>query len=922
MKLKMGYLGFHLLLITACFLFNQPQNIRAYTYQVGILYGEQTQATQATTGGSLYKKLFNDASQFISEQDKIGDGDDLRPSHYAPSDNVFVRNSHFETVRAVCTDMINGKDLYGVVVPDDMCNPDICGGGIGSMIGDVYSPTFALDQAGGSSAFKMMPITDDIVEMVTGVILHFKWTEFIFIYDSDPAYEVMSILMESAKDNGWQITAYALEDDSEAMFEDLKTRLVKNIVFYAGFEENIKPTINAAFKTGAMQDTYHWIFANVGAPGLGQEDFLQTKLRQNGAFITRFKPETQSIQFLTTNAIPVNKWPYREKASYDAMLALAAAIKNFQTRTNGERPEAITRCGLEKKSPLIRDLTEISIEGLTGEIAFNPDGDRINYTINIYSGKDRHNIKKAGQWTQDIRHWEKSKRETWPKQGSRLYMEPFRQSDSEAIKILCIEEPPFLFERGRTRGTRQAINDRGYEGYIPELLVEIKRVLEAERIDFKYKLELMSEGNYGRKDAVSGQWDGMIQELIEDDADVAAGALTLTSQREAAVDFTDFFMKSDIKILIKHPNFGVQEYPFAPVFPFHVGVWFSNLAALLVVTALLWVMARWDPYEWRKSYERGETGEEEGDSFCIRNVFWYLWSTLMLQSYTRSPRSHAGRILSSFWFYFVLVMVFLYGLNLDPFLKVSKKVLFIRSMGDLLKLEQTIHYGVVRNSPTYDYFKHSTDETLQTVWAQMATLDRDPFVSRLRDGVRRVRRSNGRYALISEEKLLLWEANSWPCKLYVTGGTSTRIKYALAVPSGSPLRDQLTWAIRKLKGEGVLKQLEDKHWQGSQRCANQSMWEDDSLYSLNSNDLMGLYYVFAIGVVLSLIIFVLDWVFSVIFPSDHTGRYANNRPRRQASPPMSRKDRPPSNTMDMGDFGVPEANQGGGGGGGGKTDWI
>ena len=79
------------------------------------------------------------------------------------------------------------------------------------------------------------------------------------------------------------------------------------------------------------------------------------------------------------------------------------------------------------------------------------------------------------------------------------------------------QEPPFLFERGRTRGTRQAINDRGYEGYIPELLVEIKRVLEDDAgIDFKYKLELMSEGNYGRKDAVSGQWDGMIQELIED----------------------------------------------------------------------------------------------------------------------------------------------------------------------------------------------------------------------------------------------------------------------------------------------------------------------------------------------------------------------------------------------------------------------
>ncbi len=374
-------------------------------------------------------------------------------------------------------------------------------------------------------------------------------------------------------------------------------------------------------------------------------------------------------------------------------------------------------------------------------------------------------------------------------------------------------------------------------------------------------------------------------------------------------------MKSDIKILIKHPNFGVQEYPFAPVFPFHIGVWFANLAALVVVTVLLYVMARWNPYEWRAMYKRGETGQEEGDTFCIRNVFWYLWSTLMLQSYTRAPRSHSGRLLSSFWFYFVLVMIFLYGLNLDPFLKVSKNVLFIRSMGDLLKLEQTVHYGVVRHSPTYDYFKHSKDETLQTVWAQMATLDRDPFVARLRDGVRRVRRSNGRYALISEEKLLLWEANSWPCKLYVTGGTSTRIKYALATPSGSPLRDQLTYAIRKLKSEGILAQLEDKHWQGSQRCANQTMWEDDSMYSLNSNDLMGLYYVFSIGVVLSIIIFILDWVFSIVFPKEHKGGGGG---RSFNKPPPQHQ---PSRDMDMDDYGrssgLPQPDQGGG-----KTDWI
>ena len=84
------------------------------------------------------------------------------------------------------------------------------------------------------------------------------------------------------------------------------------------------------------------------------------------------------------------------------------------------------------------------------------------------------------------------------------------------LNLLILQEPPFLFVRGRTRGTRQTNNQFGYEGYIPELLDMIKVVLEEEGIDFNYKLELMSEGNYGRKDSVSGQWDGMIQELIED----------------------------------------------------------------------------------------------------------------------------------------------------------------------------------------------------------------------------------------------------------------------------------------------------------------------------------------------------------------------------------------------------------------------
>ena len=40
-------------------------------------------------------------------------------------------------------------------------------------------------------------------------------------------------------------------------------------------------------------------------------------------------------------------------------------------------------------------LLQISYEGLSGEVAFNADGDRVNYTIDVYMGKDKHNILKV-----------------------------------------------------------------------------------------------------------------------------------------------------------------------------------------------------------------------------------------------------------------------------------------------------------------------------------------------------------------------------------------------------------------------------------------------------------------------------------------------------------------------------------------------
>ena len=60
-----------------------------------------------------------------------------------------------------------------------------CGGHTGRIVGDAFSPVIALDQAEGSNAYKMLMTDSDLMDLWISVINHYKWQDFIFIYDGD-----------------------------------------------------------------------------------------------------------------------------------------------------------------------------------------------------------------------------------------------------------------------------------------------------------------------------------------------------------------------------------------------------------------------------------------------------------------------------------------------------------------------------------------------------------------------------------------------------------------------------------------------------------------------------------------------------------------------------------------------------------------
>lgn len=84
----------------------------------------------------------------------------------------------------------------------------------------------------------------------------------------------------------------------------------------------------------------------------------------------------------------------------------------------------------------------------------------------------------------------------------------------------------------------------------------------------------------------------MIRELLEQRADLAIADLTITFEREQAVDFTTPFMNLGVSILYRKP---IKQPPnlFSFLSPLSLDVWIYMATAYLGVSVLLFILAKW-----------------------------------------------------------------------------------------------------------------------------------------------------------------------------------------------------------------------------------------------------------------------------------------------------------------------------------------
>ncbi|XP_045769828.1 glutamate receptor ionotropic, kainate 2 isoform X6 [Maniola jurtina] len=609
------------------------------------------------------------------------------------------------------------------------------------------------------------------------------WKSFTIVYENSEGLVRLQELLKAHGPSELPVAVRQLPDshDYRPLLKQIKNSAESHIVLDCA-TERIRDVLQQAQQIGMMSDYHSYLITSLDLHSVDLEEF-----KYGGTNITALRlldPERAEVQRV------VRDWVYDEARKgrklqlghtsakenmtfiktetalmYDAVHLFAKALHDLDTSQQIDvRPLS---CEAEDTWPhgysLINYMKIVEMKGLTGVIKFDHQGFRSDFTLDIIE-LTREGLQKAG---------------TWNSSEGVNYTRSYGDNQKQIVEILqnktlivtTILSAPYCMRR---EASEKLTGNAQFEGYAIDLIHEISKVL-----GFNYTFKLAPDGRYGSYNRETKEWDGMIRELLEQRADVAIADLTITYDREQVVDFTMPFMNLGISVLYRKP---IKQPPnlFSFLSPLSLDVWIYMATAYLGVSVLLFILARFSPYEWDSPRNCLDEPPVLENQFTLLNSLWFTIGSLMQQGSDIAPKAVSTRMVAGMWWFFTLIMISSYTANLAAFLTVERMDSPIESAEDLAK-QTKIKYGALKGGSTAAFFRDSNFSTYQRMWSFMESARPTVFTSSNKEGEERVMRGKGGYAYLMESTTIEYvvERN---CDLTQVGGMLDSKGYGIAMP--------------------------------------------------------------------------------------------------------------------------------------------
>ncbi|XP_038658263.1 glutamate receptor ionotropic, kainate 1 isoform X3 [Scyliorhinus canicula] len=695
----------------------------------------------------------------------------------------------------------------------------------------------------------LYPEYTSISRAILDLVQYYKWKTITVVYEDSTGLIRLQELMKAPSRFNIKVKIRQLPSgnrDTKPLLKQMKKGKEFFVIFdctYATAAQILKQILSM----GMMTEYYHYFFTTLDLFALNLDPYRYSGVNMTGFRLLNIdNPRVASI---------IDKWsmerlqapPKPETGLLDGMITTDAALMydavyvvSVAFRKAFQMTVSSLQCHRHKPwrfgSRFMKLIKETQWDGLTGYITFNKtDGLRKDFNLDIISLKEE-GLEQIGIWNSN----------SGLNMTDSLRDKSSNVTDSLANKTLLVTtilEDPYVMHKKSDKPLYG--NDR-FEGYCLDLLKELSNIL-----GFTYEVKLVTDGKYGAQNEKS-EWNGMVGELIEHKADLAVAPLTITYVREKVIDFSKPFMTLGISILYRKPN-GTNPGVFSFLNPLSPDIWMYVLLACLGVSCVLFVIARFTPYEWYNPHPCNPDSDVVENNFTLLNSFWFGVGALMQQGSELMPKALSTRIVGGIWWFFTLIIISSYTANLAAFLTVERMDSPIDSADDLAK-QTKIEYGAVRDGSTMTFFKKSKISTYEKMWAFMNSRKQTALLKNNDEGIQRVLTTD--YALLMESTSIEYVTQR-NCNLTQIGGLIDSKGYGVGTPIGSPYRDKITIAILQLQEEGKLHMMKEKWWRGN-GCPEE---DNKEASALGVENIGGIFIVLAAGLVLSVFVAIGEFVY-------------------------------------------------------------
>ncbi|XP_071747277.1 ionotropic receptor 25a-like [Lepeophtheirus salmonis] len=158
-------------------------------------------------------------------------------------------------------------------------------------------------------------------------------------------------------------------------------------------------------------------------------------------------------------------------------------------------------------------------------------------------------------------------------------------------------------------------------------------------------------------------------------------------------------------------------------------VWVSILGALILTAFLLWFLEKYSPFSARNNLEKYN---EPVRVFDLKESFWFATTSFTPQGGGDLPKNISGRILSSTYWLFVVLILATFTANLAAFLTVERMKTSVKNLDELAQ-QSKINFSVVRNSTIHGYFLNlaKAEDDIYTAWKDISLKSKKNIYSRV-----------------------------------------------------------------------------------------------------------------------------------------------------------------------------------------------